>query len=207
MLLAFLNNNSATPGGNPVTISQSDVTTRLLNQMPRGWFDQSTKTLLAALLIGPASALSWAYSLWAYAKLQTRITTATDGYLDLVALDFFGGTLGRFPSETDTNYRTRILALLLHPGGTRAAMVKVITALTGVAPTIMEPANPIDTGCYNGPYLGYGVAGAYSNAALFGFQGLMTVKRGVTGVPDAQLYAAVASTKPASSIPWTRLSN
>ena len=66
-------------------------------------------------LSGPAWALSQIYALIQYAVLQTRIATATDGFLDLISYDFFGGNLPRRSQEKDNPFRARILATLLRP--------------------------------------------------------------------------------------------
>ncbi|WP_083615571.1 hypothetical protein [Paraburkholderia sp. SOS3] len=65
-----------------------------------------------ATLQGPAWALSSIYAQITYAALQTRIATATDGYLDLISNDFFGTSLPRLTNEPDGDFRARILANL-----------------------------------------------------------------------------------------------
>ena len=61
---------------------QADVFARLKSTLPR-WFSDSTP-IVDAVFQGLAWAGSFVYSLYAYAKLQTRIKTATDGWLDII---------------------------------------------------------------------------------------------------------------------------
>ena len=143
----------------------NDIRGRLRELLPNGWFGSATP-VLDAVLSGTAAALSGAYSLAAFARLQTRIATATDGFLDLVSQDFFGGSLPRRRAEPDAAFRTRILAELLAEKGTRRGMVRALTALTGRAPVIFEPARPQDAGGYNVGGCGYGVAGGYGSTRL-----------------------------------------
>ena len=121
-----------------------------------------------------------------YAEAQHRIATATDSNLDLIAGDYFGTGLIRRMGEADSAYRSRILANLLVPRGTRAAVIEVLTNLTGEAPTVFEPARPADTGAWGhigGPTvtgLGYNVAGGYGDL-LLPAQFFVTVERPVGG--------------------------
>ena len=145
--------------------TQQDIVVRLKALLPNGWFRDETP-VLDAVLSGIASALSAVHGLIQYARLQTRIGTATDAFLDLISLDFFGGTLPRKSGESDAAYRARILAALFPEKATREGMLRTLLALTGREPVIFEPARPADTGAYNNGTLAYGVAGAYGSLAL-----------------------------------------
>lgn len=135
----------------------------------------------------------WAqvYALLAYVTRQTRIATATDVFLDLIARDFFGAGLQRRTTEADVNYRARIRASLLPPAGTRAALIAALVRLTGRAPRVFEPRNTMDTGGYGarGSHawsgLAYGAAGGYG-CLCEPFQCFVTAYRphsgGVAGV-------------------------
>src|ERR1700749_4296193 len=120
-----------------------DMVTRIKATLPSGWFADSTP-VLDSVLSGIGWALALGYSLIAYARLQTRIKTATDGFLDLIAFDFFGTMLPRALQELDNAYRTRIIASLFPQRATRQGMINVLTLLTGRAPWIFEPARPAD---------------------------------------------------------------
>lgn len=163
------------------TGDQSDVLKRLKAVLPR-WFGDST-AILDALLQGLALAGSFVYSLWAYTKLQTRIKTATDGWLDMIAADFFGTSLMRSANQSDASFRARIIINLFRERATRGGIVKVLQDLTGRTPLVFEPLRPADTGCYGGPAIGYGMAGGYGSM-LLPFQALVTAYRPTgSGIP------------------------
>ncbi len=82
--------------------------------------------MLDALLRGFAYATAFVYVLIAYAARQTRIKTATDGWLDMIAADFFGASLLRKPGQSDASFRARILADLFREQATRNGLVKVL---------------------------------------------------------------------------------
>lgn len=128
------------------TGDQNDILQRLKGALPR-WFGDNTP-ILDALLQGLAWAGSFVYSLWAYAKLQTRIKTATDGWLDMIAADFFGSSLMRSANQSDASFRARIIINLIRERATRAGVIKVLQDLTGRTPIIFEPQRPLDTGAY-----------------------------------------------------------
>src|ERR1700728_2069931 len=141
-----------------MTGDQEDFVTRLNNLLPNGWFSD-TAPVLNAVLNGLAYCLALLYSLNAYAKLQTRLSTATDGFLDLAGFDFFGFTLLRRSKESDPSYRTRIFQNLLREKATRKGIIKVLTDLTGQTPIVFEPWRPLDCGAYDTNICGYDVAG------------------------------------------------
>ena len=133
-----------------MTGDQQDMFQRLRALLPTAWFP-GVALILDALLNGIAYAMSFAYALWAYAKLQTRIATATDGWLDMIAWDFFGTSLLRAPGQSDDSFRIRIVINLLRGKGTRPAMVQVLKDVTGLVPVIFEPNRPMDIGALNSP--------------------------------------------------------
>ncbi|EON13164.1 hypothetical protein [Pandoraea sp. SD6-2] len=133
-----------------MTGDQQDMFQRLRALLPTTWFP-GVALILDALLNGVAYAMSFAHSLWAYAKLQTRIVTATDGWLDMIAWDFFGTSLLRAPGQSDDSFRIRIVINLLRGKGTRPAMVQVLKDVTGQVPVIFEPNRPMDIGALNSP--------------------------------------------------------
>jgi hypothetical protein len=167
---------------------QKDMFARLKERVPRGWFGD-VHPLLDAVFQGIAWALAGVYSLYAYMVLQTRIQTSTDGWLDMSAVDHFGPTgLLRLTNESDPVYRNRILVNIIRERGTRNAVIKVLTDLTGRAPTIVEPMRPLDTGAYGAPNIGYGVAGAYGSM-LLNYQAFVTAYRPIgTGIPLVSGY-------------------
>jgi hypothetical protein len=143
-----------------MTGDADDILSRIKALLPRGWFPDSTP-VLDALLSAHAWCLSFVYSLIQYAKSQTRIATATDGFLDLISYDFFGGNLPRRAQEQDDPFRTRIQASIFGEKVTRNGMIKALVALTGREPIIFEPARPADTG-------GWGIATGWDTAGGWG---------------------------------------
>lgn len=214
---------------------QTDFQNRLKALIPNGWFTVGLSPLLDGVLAGIANILSFIYGLFAYLRLQTRISTATDGFLDLIAGDFFGNKLYRSTGQTDASFRATIIAGILRPRNTRAAVVSIVTQLTGRAPIIFEPRRPADTGVYGGPGLAYGLVGGYGSLQL-AYQSFVTVFRPpgqgipnvagygiptgayntasqseyvsesmLNGLTDADLYSAVDSVRPAAYRIWVAL--
>jgi hypothetical protein len=170
-----------------VTGSQQDFSARLRALLPRQWFpttpygQATTSPVLDALLAGLASAWSNLYALLLWAFLQARISTATDTWLDVCAQDYFGTRLQRRAGESDTQLRARILASLLRPAGTRAALISALNTLTGqTAASVFEPTNPGDTGGYNLGGVGRNQAGGYGDL-LMPFQFLVQTPRALGG--------------------------
>src|SRR5579883_3388742 len=147
---------------------QQNIVARLRAVLPAGWFPAVSSTgassspILDGILNGIGALGAWAYSLWAYVKAQMRIATATDGWLDIISWDFFGPALPRNYLETDASFRARIQANVLAPAGTRYALAKVLTALTGVAPVIIETWRGLDCGAWS-KLGGWSLMGAWSN--------------------------------------------
>jgi hypothetical protein len=169
-----------------------DILKRLRSYLPNGWFPD-TDTVLDGVLTGIATVLSFIWSFIGYAKLQTRIKTATDGWLDIVAYDFLGTRLQRNPGEADAPFSARIIREILRPRATRAALSQAVEDLTGKPPFIFEPARPADTGGYNVGGVGYNVAGGYGSLMLRN-QVFVTVARPATsGIPFVAGYNAVSN--------------
>lgn len=216
------------------TGDQPDFIRRLKTLLPARWFNDSNP-VLDALVSGMAQGLSWVYSLYLYAALQSRILTANGGWLDLVAYDFFGDRIKRGAGQSDSDFLNLIKVNLFRERGTRKAIIQVLEDLTGATPVIFEPTRPQDTGAYGGPTIGYGVAGGYGSM-LMPYQAFVTAYRPVgVGVPyvagyrstpsgysiasrgeyvpaanlasltDDQIYAAIASVKMEGTVIWVRI--
>lgn len=216
------------------TGDQGDFVSRLKSLMPMRWFNDSNP-ILDAVLNGYASACAWVYSLYAYAVLQARILTSTGGWLDLTAYDFFGDKIKRGANQSDTDFLNIIKINLFRERGTRQSIVSILEDLTGNTPLVIEPTRPQDCGCYGGPAIGYGVAGAYGSLVMpyqcfvtayrptgagipyvGGYtstvSGYSTPSRGeyasysqLTSVTDDQIYAAVAYVKLEGTVVWVRI--
>lgn len=143
-----------------MTGSQDDVYARLKQTLPPWFGREDDSPSVNALMQGAAWVLSFLYSLFLFAKLQTRFATMTGGWLDLGAGDYFGGALRRFGSEPDSSYGRRIRLEVLRPRNTRTGIDRAVYDLTGNHPTIFEPWRPADVGCIGvSMWVGYGMPG------------------------------------------------
>ena len=208
----------------------TDISARIKAVLPTRWFPDETP-VLDSVLAGLASAWSSLYGLLATVRLQSRIATASDQFLDGASADFFGAALPRRSNEPDSSFRPRIQQELVRDRATRAAVVSVLTDLTGRAPTLFEPARITDTGAYATPNFAYCAAGAWGSLE-HPFQVFVTARRAqgaaiadiagygtpgplaraslslVSGqVTDADIYAAIASVMPTASTAWTSITN
>lgn len=180
------------------TGDQNDQLSRIKATTPSTWYP-SVSPIADALRSGFANVSAWIYGLITYTRLQTRIATATDGWLDLIAFDFFGRRMIR-GSRTDALFRSAITTELFRPRQTRQSIINILTGLTGKAPVIFEPARPQDTGGYapgptgdgRGYGLGYRVAGGYGSL-LMPYQILVTAYRPhLAGIPTVIGYRGPA---------------
>lgn len=190
------------------TGDSNDILQRLKATVPR-WFSDTTP-ILDAVLTGWATTWTFVYSLYSYAKLQTRLLTATDGWLDLISGDYFGNAVQRKPAQTDASYRVTIQANLLRERATRKGLIAMLTAITGRVPVVIELTLPADTGAYRYLY-GYGAAGAYGSISL-PYQCFVKVYRPLLASPqygllDADIYAAIDAIRPVDSTVWTQILN
>jgi hypothetical protein len=213
------------------TGDQNDMYNRLYGLLPPTWFGDANP-VLDGVLWGSARALAGGYALYDYARRQTRILTAGEGWLDLVALDFFGTGLQRYHSQSDDSYRNRIRLNLFRERGTRPAMLRALFDLTGRVPTIVEPARPQDCGGL-GISLGLGAGGAVGSlsrpyqafvtayrptingpanwpgiaAAPFGLGhgGLIDAAQLLPEVSDADIVATIEAVKPFGTTVWMRI--
>ncbi len=140
---------------------------RLRAVLPTRWFPD-TAPILEGLLSGLASGWAWAHDQLQYVKAQTRIATATDIWLDIIAQDFFGSRLTRRLGQSDEAFRGRITRELFRERGTRGAVIAALQDLTGRTPIVFEPARTTDTGGYGSLHGGsngaaYGAAGGWGN--------------------------------------------
>jgi hypothetical protein len=154
------------PAPLPAVGSQPDIVNRLQRLIPNGWFPNGLSPIRDAILAGFSNIFSFVFSLILYVRLQTRIATATDGFLDMIAADFFGTNLPRQANQGDISYRSRIQSSIFLERATRNAVIRILTQLTGRAPIVFEPQRTADTGVYGGPGLAYGVAGGYGSTQL-----------------------------------------
>jgi hypothetical protein len=150
-----------------------DFISRLRAVLPKRWFAEQSPNL-TAVLASIATPWVWFYNLILYVTAQGRLTTATDGWLDMIAVDYFGYAVNRKANEADSSYRSRIRAALLREAATRPAVSAGLMTLIGTQPIIFEPANCMDTGsyggagipCMQGTGMAYGLAGGWGSLLL-----------------------------------------
>lgn len=156
-----------------------DFVRRLRAALPRRWFPDDAPVLVG-MLTGFAAVWANLYALLQYVVQQSRLATVSGVFLDMVATDYFGTRIVRNAGEPDTHFRRRILAEILRPRATRAAVDQALFDLTGQHPIIFEPANATDTGGYNIGGVGYNVAGGWGSI-LLPFQAFITAFRPAGG--------------------------
>lgn len=134
-----------------MTGDTNDIIARIQRWLPQGWFPNTAGTRIYALVSGMASVFATIYAAIVYVGLQTRIATATDGFLDLASQDFFGTYIPRLNGEMDTAFSLRIRQEVLRLRLTRTAIDTLLFQLTGQHPVITEL---FDSSClsWRGPY-------------------------------------------------------
>jgi len=152
--------------------------------LPRGWFPDQSPTL-DAVLSSFAYVASQAYSLLTYVKLQSRIKSASDGLLDLIAFDFFGLRFRRRKGQADDQFRTAILAEVFRDRVTRSGIKKAVEDLTGNEARIFEPFNATDCGGLDTGYLGFDTLGRFGAVDLPRQIFIATLNPQGAGIPDA----------------------
>ncbi|AFW00498.1 hypothetical protein BAR24_04450 [Gluconobacter oxydans] len=158
----------------PVPGSVADFAARLRSLLPAGWFpappqglEEEKAPVLVAILTGFSTVFASIWTLMEKCRRQMRLATMSDAFLDMLAADYFGvDGLPRRASESDDDYRARIVASLVAPRNTRQAVRDALFAVTGVEPVIIEPLNAADCHAHAslaspscGGGVGYGCAG------------------------------------------------
>src|SRR5260370_7657608 len=96
-------------GGNGPTIGTiSDIVNRIRATLAPWFPDLPSAPVLNAVLTSQADQFAFVYQYLQFAANQTRIKTATGGWLDLIAWDYFGARFARKISLTTTT-RTNLL--------------------------------------------------------------------------------------------------
>jgi len=183
---------SAIGQNGPATGQIPDILNRLRAALAPWFPDPANAPVLTSVLTAQADAFAFVYQYLQFAARQTRIKTATGGWLDLIAWDFFGANFLRRAGEPDASFQARILKELVRPRQTRAALVQLITDLTGNAPQIQEAWNPQDWGCYGnvpGSGCGYGMAIGYGSLQYPNQVFISTIQTGA-GIPNVAGYGA-----------------
>lgn len=173
------------------TGDQADIVNRQSSAFPAGWF-QGLTPIRDGILNGSAAIGAWLYSLWVYIKLQTRIATASDGWLDIISWDFFGPTMPRNTNETDAAFSRRLRFNILPIRATRQGMINVLTFMTGYAPQISEGFRPIDTGAWSllGGWSLLGSWGVPVGSAAAAYQAFITIIMKPQGIPSRSAWGS-----------------
>lgn len=169
------------------TGDQENILSRLRAVIVNSWFPD-VSPVVDGVLSGFASVGAWAYSQITYTRLQTRIGTATDGWLDLIAYDFFGRRIRRRIGQSDDNFRRLIKKETLRERVTRPAIKAALEDLTGQPVTIFEPAHPGDTGGYDTGYMAYNEAGRIGSLLLPCQMFIDVIQPIGAGIPSAGGY-------------------
>ena len=191
-----------------VTGDKDDLYARIKALLPPWFGDKAYQSggLLGGVLTGIAGQLAFIYSLCAYAKLQMRLQTAEEGFLDTWAYDFFGGLVLRQSGQSDASFLNAIRYNLFLDTVTRAAFIKVLSHVAGNEPEIFEASFPQSqqTGGY-GVACGYGSHGRYASLLMpcqvFIDQSML----GGGEVTAADVYAAAESTRATGVSVWVNL--
>jgi hypothetical protein len=161
---------------------------RLRAALPPWFPDRTNSPVLTALLSGMGDAFAFIYNYLSFAALQTRISTATLGWLDLIGWDFFGGRFVRRSGEADGSWRPRILAEILRPRQTISSINILLTELTGTPPIIIEAWNTDDEGSYSTGTMGYGMGLGYGSLAYNNEVFITAYRPNSNGVPLVSGY-------------------
>jgi hypothetical protein len=168
------------------TGDQADISARLKALLPP-WFPD-VAPIASAVVAGPAKVLTFAYDFIQFVRAQTRIATATGGWIDLIAWDYFGVRFMRRRGEADDSFQARILPEILRPRSTRVAITRMLTDLTGRAPVIREPWNPGDCGAYGNGTMAYSQAGCYGSLLLVNQVFVTSLRPLGAGIPSIAGY-------------------
>ena len=182
----------------------TDFLARLTALLPPAWFAPGGSPVLAALLAGPAAIGTWAYGLIAYVSAQARLATATGGWLDLFAFDYFGRSCVRPAGQSDAAFAALLQPRLVRPTGTRAGLVAGVLSLTGTVPAIVEPWRCADCGAWGGggTRIGYGVAGAWGSMKLPNQLFITAYRPTAGGVPFVAGYGTTPGGYGVGGIEW-----
>lgn len=166
-----------------------DILSRVKRLIPGRWFSW-VAPYRDAVLGGLSDDFAWAFSLIGYARLQTRLATATGPWLDILAYDFLNRYLLRRGMD-DNTFRTIIQATILQERVTRAGVQNAVTTLLdGVPPRIIEPWSTGDCGSWygvnkKGGLFAFNRIGCWGSIQLPGQYFMQLSRQGLvlTGVP------------------------
>lgn len=168
-----------------------DIIARLQRWLPGGWFPPDTGTRIYSILSGFAALLAFIWGAISYVTLQTRVTTTTDGFLDLASDDFFAGNLKRLSGEQDAAYSLRIRQEVFRDRLTRNAIDQQIFDITGDHPVITEFQRPADIGCLGYTFaMGHALLGSRADTYAVFITTPPPLSRGIPNVAGWGSYFA-----------------
>lgn len=106
---------------------------KLKEALPSSWFSKDDSKFINAILKGFAWCCDLIDNTLAEVKKQTRILTATGGFLELISGDFFGDSVPRHLNESDNTYSSRLVSTILKEKVTPLALSTVVNELMGGA--------------------------------------------------------------------------
>jgi hypothetical protein len=190
MLLLLFNQPTQQTSITTATGGTDDISNRIRSTLPPWFPDAADSPILTSVITGIADAFSFIYDYLGFAALQTRISTASGGWLDMIGWDFFGARFTRRQGESDASWQPRVQQEILRPRQTRAAISQLLSDLTGRAPRIVELWNAQDCGGYGVAQMGgYGSGPGCYGSLSFNDQVLVTAFHAPTeGIPNADGY-------------------
>ena len=185
-----------------MTGDQTDMRQRLRLTLPARWFGD-VAPVLDGILSGFAAGWASLYDLLQFVILQSRITTATDNFLESAAADFLSDAFPRRQNEHDTSYRGRLLLALRRRRATRPAIIDAAAA-AGFSVAVFEPAQPASTGAYNVPLgLAWSSCGGWGSMEM-PFESLIVATPTSESV-ESDLWQNLGNATPAGGALWLRI--
>ena len=117
--------------------NQTTLAQRLTSLLPQSWFSSAALTtnagvnnngIVGSIMQGVGAVLALIYNQLQYAKLQSRLATASDVQVDLASIDFFAYGWPRYYGETDRAFATRIIQRLLWPQPTLIGIADAVNS-------------------------------------------------------------------------------
>lgn len=157
-----------------------DEATRLRRMLPESWFPQSEddSPVLGAILHGLSTVFKTARDLLNSVIPEMRLTTATGGFLEMFAHDFFDDRMRRRTFSNggflfDEMYRSRIKFYLFPLKGTIPALVAAVNMESGQNPYIITEPSPVIVELrrpmHTGAYASLTVSPVTNNPSLMGY--------------------------------------
>lgn len=172
------------------TGDQNDNVQRQRAVIPPWFPDADNAPVLTSILKGTGSVFAFVYDFLTEAAKQTRIRTATGGWLDMIAWDFFAARFVRRNEETDSSWQPRIIKEILRPRQTKAALSQMLVDLTGNVPVIQEAFSPSDFGSYGTGTMAYGAGLGYGSLLYSNAVFITAFRPASNGVPFIAGYNA-----------------